>query len=216
MLAKILTLHPSQPALAAVAACLILSGCLLAERPEPKPEAAPDFSHLREPGCYTVDLFREVPIQPADGLPQEFARYLGAWGNGVWNGSWCHDLLIHTVHADGRVELLDMHAPSEEFRKPASVFKRTGQIREDGALHFTHGIVARRYEIREGLMFGRAEGGAFGEADIVLSRKGVVPLPVPRPVQIARGPVAEPGVPSVAAVPAFGSAPIPPERALQP
>ncbi len=169
-----------------------LSGCLMAEKEAPTAQAAPDdVSHLRQPGCYTVDLFKEVPIQEPDGLPAEYAAYLGEWGNGVWNGKWCHDLLIHTVHEDGRVEMLDMHAPSEEFRQPATIFKRTGQIGEDGALRFAHGIVSRRYEIRGGLLHGQAEGGAFGQAEIVLSRKGVVPLPTPRPVMLAKAP-AEP------------------------
>lgn len=168
---------------------LIAAACApMREKPKSNPD---DFASLREPGCYTVDLFREVPINPpTEGTPPEFAAYLGEWGNGVWNGEWCHDLLIHTVHADGRVEMLDMHAPTDVFRQPATIFKRTGQIREDGSLHFAHGVTARRYEIIDGLMHGRREG-SLGDLRIVLSRKGVVPLPTPRPVQLARASAAE-------------------------
>ncbi len=181
---------------AGIGAAMALTGCLGTAEPEIVEDTGPDFEHLREPGCYTVDLFTEVPIQEPEDLPAEFAKYLGEWGNGVWNGSWCHDLLIHTVSADGVVELLDMHAPSEDFRQPATIFKRQGQIREDGALHFAHGIVTRRYEIRDGLMFGLAEGGAYGSAEIVLSKKGVVPLPTPRPVMIAKAGPEEPEAPA--------------------
>lgn len=157
-----------------------------------KPDVDVDpFAHLRAPGCYTVDLFREVPINPPErGTPPEFAAFLGEWGNGVWNGEWCHDLLIHTVYADGRVEMLDMHAPTTVYGEPATIFKRTGQIREDGALHFAHGVTARRYEIIDGLLHGRREG-SLGDLRIVLSRKGEVPLPTPRPVQLAQASAAQ-------------------------
>jgi hypothetical protein len=164
---------------------LLLSAC--AERTATRGGPAEDVSSLQEPGCYTVDLFREVPIQePRQQVPDEFEAFLGEWGNGVWNGKWCHDLLIHTVHADGTAEMLDMHAPSEEFRQPASIFKRRGQISKDGTLHFAHGIVKRRYQLRDGRLYGKAEGGAFGSAEIVLTRKGDVPIPTPRPIQLAQ------------------------------
>jgi hypothetical protein len=170
-------------------AAVLLAACAqqTAERPAP----VQDVSHLQEPGCYTVDLFDEVPIRkPGPEVPAAHAAFLGEWGNGVWNGKWCHDLLIHTVRADGMVEMLDMHAPTESFGgQPASIFKRRGRITEDGVLRFAHGIVTRRYELRDGKLHGQAEGGDFGRAEIVLTKKGVVPLPTPRPVRIAQAPI---------------------------
>ncbi|MEM9146704.1 MAG: hypothetical protein AAGC57_10930 [Pseudomonadota bacterium] len=165
-----------------------LALCMAACAPmsEKKAEVPPGFDHLRQPGCYTVDLFKEVPInQPAPEVPAEHAAFLGEWGNGVWNGKWCHDLLIHTIHADGRVELLDMHAPTNVYGQPATIFKRIGQIREDGALHFAHGVTTRSYRIIDGLMHGTRDG-SLGTLEIVLSKKGVVPLPIPRPIQLAQ------------------------------
>ncbi len=151
------------------------------------PETLP--TNLTQPGCYTVDLFREVPInEPAAGVPPEHAAFLGEWGNGVWGGTWCHDLLIHTVHADGRAEMLDMHAPTEIYNAPASVFKRIGQIGEDGALRFSHDVTSRTYRIVDGKLRGLRDGG-FGPLEIVMTRKGVVPEPRPRPVRVARAAV---------------------------
>ena len=164
---------------------LLASACAktpgdVARAPEPA-----DVS-LTEPGCYTVDLFKPVPINdPAPGVPPEYAAFLGEWGNGVWNGSWCHDMLIHTVHADGRAELLDMHAPTEVYGAPASIFKRIGQIGEDGTLRFSHDVTTRSYRIVDGRLHGLRDGG-FGRLEIVMTRKGVVPEPRPRPVRLAR------------------------------
>ncbi|WP_285670052.1 hypothetical protein [Paralimibaculum aggregatum] len=166
-------------------------GCNLMQEEAPPLAATPDTISLREPGCYTVDLFREVKINRTKGLPKKYAAFLGEWGNGVWNGKWCHDLLIHTVTADGTVELLDMHAPSEHYRQPASIFKRKGQIRDDGVLYFAHGLTTRQYKIgKDGFLYGYAEGQPWGDARIVMSRKGVVPLPRARP---GPGGLSEPG-----------------------
>ena len=178
----------------AMLAALALAGCMSAREAPPDPATTSDagLGPNHRPGCYTVDLFQEVPVNtPAPGVPAEHAAFLGRWGNGVWNGSWCHDLLVHTVHADGRVELLDMHAPSEKYAAPASIFKRTGRIGEDGTLRFSHGLTTRRYAIRDSALYGVREDGAHGRLEIVMTRKGVVPLPRPRPIRVARAPAAE-------------------------
>lgn len=176
--------------LIALAALVALGGCALFEEKAavaPVAEAEQGLGPNHRPGCYTVDLFKPVPVNPpAPGVPAEYSAFLGKWGNGVWNGSWCHDLLIHTVHADGTVELLDMHAPSEAYAAPASIFKRRGQIRKDGVLYFAHGVTTRRYAIENGVLKGVRDDGAFGRLEIVMTRKGVVPLPRPRPVRVAR------------------------------
>lgn len=174
---------------------IVLGLALLAAACAPTPKKTVDkpegFASLRSPGCYTVDLFREVKInEPGRDVPAEYAAFLGEWGNGVWNGTWCHDLLIHTVDATGRVEMLDMHAPTELYRQPATIFKRVGQIREDGALHFAHGVTVRQYKVIDGLMHGQREG-PLGSLRIVMSRNGVVPLPPPRPVRLAQASAAE-------------------------
>jgi len=172
----------------------VLAGCTGGDERQVAsvPEAETGLGPNHRPGCYTVDLFKPVPVEtPTPEVPPEYAAFLGRWGNGWWNGSWCHDLLIHAVHADGRAELLDMHAPSEKYAQPASIFKRTGRIREDGTLYFAHGLTRRRYVIENGVMRGLREDGAHGRLEIVMTRKGVVPLPRPRPVRIARGPVSD-------------------------
>lgn len=176
--------------LAAGALALSLSGCLGAgsgSAPEAKPAAVTDpYAHLRAPGCYTVDLYKEVKVAKASRVPAEIAPFLGEWGNGAWNGKWCHELLIHSVAEDGSVELLDMHGPNARLRQDATIFKRRAEIQPDGSLIFRHGLVVRRYELRDGQLLGTANGQPFGNLEVVLTKKGVVPLPRPRPVMIAK------------------------------
>lgn len=150
-------------------------------------QSGPDLAGLREPGCYTVDLFSDQPIQrPGPEVPPEFAQFIGSWEGGSWNGEWCHDLLIYQVDADGTAHLLDMHAPNDEFGLAPTVFRRKGTIREDGALYFAYGIETRRYELRRGVLFARRDGG-YGTMEAALVNANLVPVPLPRPVRAARG-----------------------------
>lgn len=173
---------------------MLVVGLALAACAEKKAEVAavPEDRSLIVPGCYTVDLFETVNIKkPEPNVPAEYARYLGEWGNGAWNGDWCHDLLIYGVHADGRVELVDMHAPSDTYKAAATAFKRTARIQEDGSIRFRHGIYQRRYEIVDGRLYGTLDSPVYGTLNIILSRKGVVPLPPVRPIRVASAQVSQ-------------------------
>jgi len=156
---------------AALAAVTILQGCA-GEDPAPAP--APDLSHLQETGCYTVDLFDEPVIAPAPAtLAPERAAWLGHWGGGVWNGQWCHEMVITRIDANGVAPLLDMHAPSDVYDQPATVFRRKARFFEDGSLRFVHGTVVRRYVMRDGQLIGTREGDGFGRMQVVLTRSEV-------------------------------------------
>lgn len=136
--------------------------------------------------CYTVVLFDDVEVEkPADDVPFSYAAFLGKWTNGAWDGKWCHDLLIYEVSADGRVELMDMHAPYEPWSQPASAFKRVGRIDNEGVLRFAHGTTQRSYQLVDGRLEGRRSGGGAGEYVAQLKRPWDVPVPRPRPVGIA-------------------------------
>jgi len=153
------------------------------EQPLPPSE----YAHLNDAKCYTVELYDEVKIEkPAANVPPAYSQFLGAWENGAWNGDWCHDLLIFRVEANGKVHLLDMHEPSEEFGLAPSVFKRVGRIHEDGSIRFAYGTETRRYWLRRGVLFGK-RSGSYGAMEIALTNPQFVPLPVPRPVRAAKG-----------------------------
>lgn len=168
---------------AALAAALALAGCAQKEAAAPKQAS---LDHLQKPGCYTVDLFDPVTVEDGNGLPQDYARWLGRWGGGVWNGSWCHEMIVAAVSPQGEVTLYDMHAPSETFSAPATVFRRKGRIHDDGSLRFAHGTVVRHYELREGKLHGWREGDGHGRLQIVMQREGAVPMPRARPVRLAK------------------------------
>ena len=169
---------------AALAICAIAAGCAGPERKAAAP--APDTTHLQRVNCYTVDLFDEPEFKAPETLSAEKRRYIGHWRGGTWNGKWCHDLIVTGIETNGRVHVLDMHGPSTAFNEPATIFRRTGRIHEDGSLRFAHGTVTRRYILREGKLHGHREGDGHGALEAVLSRAGAVPMPRPRPVRIAR------------------------------
>jgi len=155
---------------AALATCTALAGC--ANKTE-QARAPRDLGHLQQTGCYTVDLFDPVEVaDPHPDLAPDQAAWLGHWGGGVWNGSWCHEMIVTRVSPEGRVTLLDMHAPSETFSAPATVFRRTARLFDDGSLRFRHGTVVRRYEMRGDRLYGRREGDGNGPLEIVLTRDG--------------------------------------------
>ena len=156
---------------AAMAAILALQGCA-EEAPPPAP--APDLSHLQETGCYTVDLFDEPEIAPAPAqIAPDRAAWLGHWGGGVWNGTWCHEMVVTRIDPTGLATLLDMHAPSEQYGQPATVFRRKARFFEDGSLRFVHGTVVRRYVMRDGRLVGTRQGDGFGRMEVVLTRPEV-------------------------------------------
>lgn len=170
--------------LAIVAACLLgLAAC--AEKPEKVAEAPPKAPDLTRSDCYTVELFDELDSkQPGSDVPADYAAFYGEWRNGAWDGKWCHDLIIFEVAADGAVQLMDMHAPYEPWNQPASAFRRSGRITEDGELRFAHGQTQRSYRIVNGRLMAKRTSGLAGEYVAQLKRPWDVPLPVPRPATL--------------------------------
>ncbi|MEM6944285.1 MAG: hypothetical protein AAF565_11105, partial [Pseudomonadota bacterium] len=140
--------------------CLLLAGCLGSGKKVVEAEPEQPFDRTVS-DCYTVVLFDEFEIKaPADEVPPEFAAFVGEWTNGAWEGKWCHDITIFEVTADGRVDLMDMHAPYEPWGQPASAFRRTGRIDKDGVLRFAHGTTRRSYRIVNGRLEGTRSGGS--------------------------------------------------------
>jgi len=133
--------------------------------------------------CYTVDLFTKISVEkPASNVPEANRQFLGKWGGGAWNDVWCHDLLVTKVHADGRVELVDMHAPYEKWNQPATAFRRLGRIDEKGNLRFAYGTERLSYHIENGKLVG-TRSGMLGNLKVELARKGVPPIPAPKPIR---------------------------------
>lgn len=164
--------------------CMLVAGCLGLGKTE-KAEAPPAVP-LNDDGCYTVDLFTKVSVEkPASDVPGEYRDFLGPWGGGAWNDVWCHELLISKVEKDGRVEFVDMHAPYEPWAQPATAFRRVGRIDDKGNLRFAYGTERITYRIENGKLIGH-RSGILGNLDVALKRKGVPPVPTPRPVRVAQ------------------------------
>jgi hypothetical protein len=167
-----------------VAVCVLVSGCLerqvqVAPRPAP-PEKGVNSD------CYTVDLFTRSKVEkPASNVPEANRQFLGSWGAGAWNDFWCHDLLVTKVHADGRVELVEMLAPHEPWNYPATAFHRTARIDNDGNLRFAYGTERLSYRIENGKLVGE-RSGIYGDLRIVMVRRGVPPVPTPKPIRLTQ------------------------------
>ncbi len=165
-------------------ACVLVSGCLqrqvqVAPRPEPK-------AKIVNSDCYTVDLFTRVKVQkPAPDVPEANRQFLGSWGGGAWNDFWCHDLLVSKVHADGRVELVEMLAPYAPWNYPATAFQRTARIDGEGNLRFGYGTERLSYRIENGKLVG-TRSGLYGNLRVELVRRGVPPIPTPKPIRLAQ------------------------------
>ena len=167
-----------------VAACVLVSGCLERQAqvaPAPEPEAKAVNSD-----CYTVDLFTRAKIdEPAPDVPEANRRFLGRWGGGAWNDFWCHDLVVNTVHADGRVELVEMLAPYAPWNYPATAFQRTARIDNAGNLRFAYGTERLSYRIENGKLVG-TRSGLYGNLRVELVRRGVPPIPTPNPIGLVQ------------------------------
>lgn len=162
-----------------VLAVLAIAGC-----GGPEPEVAQvEEADLLRPDCYTVDLFDPFTIQnpPADVAP-EAHKFLGVWKNGAWDGKWCHDLYITRVAADGSVEVLDAYGPFRAAGFEATVFKRTGRLK-DGVLTFHTRGGTVQYK-RDGEYLVGTRKGTLGNFEIVMSREDNVAIG--EPVMLAR------------------------------
>jgi hypothetical protein len=194
--------------LAAVIGLLAIAGC--AE--EKQAEVEVDVSKRLSPGCYTVDLFDPYTIHaPGPDVPEEARAFLGVWKNGAWGGHWCHDLYITQAFADGTVELLDAYGPYREAGIEATVFKRTGRVK-DGVLTFTSRDRSPvEYRIVGGYLVGERKG-TLGTFEITMSREdGLEDVShagrhAGRHAALAAGAVA---------IPAVAQVPVPPRKPLR-
>jgi hypothetical protein len=174
--------------LLAVTALLAIAAC--AE--EKRAEVETDLRKKLSPGCYTVDLFDPYKIEePGSDVPEDARAFLGVWKNGAWGGRWCHDLYITKAFSDGQVELLDAYGPYREAGIEATVFKRTGRVK-DGVLSFTsqHGSPVE-YRLVGDYLVGERRG-TLGTFEITMSREdglgptrklAEVPVPPKKPLR---------------------------------
>ncbi len=148
--------------------------CLLAACGGSKRTLAPagdPFAATRDDSCYTVDLFTKVSIQPPrDGVPEQWRAFSGRWGGGKWAGEWCHDLYVVDIAANGRVTVIETHAPLAAWGRPATAFRRTAQIGPDGRLRLAYGRVAVEYWLENGLLKGLRDEGT-GDMRIAMVRR---------------------------------------------
>ncbi|WP_316014180.1 hypothetical protein [Roseobacter sp. HKCCA0434] len=147
-----------------------LLGVLAACEPQPDVAAIP-ASQLNRDGCYTVDLYddpyRRNEIQPAkQGLPRDWNRYLGTWGNGAWNGGQCHEIHVTEVYQDGSVVVIDTTAPFRDLR--AESHRRAARIDRQGRLVVPSTVGATVYVFNDR---GQLRGTRFrndGDVDQVI------------------------------------------------
>ena len=168
--------------------CVLVSGCSLFQKSKVTPPVQP-VQEVVADDCYTVDLFTKITVeQPEDGVPVANQQFLGEWGGGAWNDVWCHGLLVTKIYADGRVELVDMHAPYAPWNQPATAFRRVGRVDEDGNLRFAYGTVRRSYRIENGKLIG-TNNGQFGNLHVELARFETQPNPVQLSQASSKNPV---------------------------
>lgn len=181
-----------------LAGCVLVSGCSLFQKSQATPPTQP-VQEVATDECYTVDLFTDVTVeQPEDGVPVANQQFLGEWGGGAWNDVWCHGLLVTKMYADGRVELVDMHAPYAPWNQPATAFRRVGRVDAEGSLRFAYGTVRRSYRVEGGKLIG-TNNGQFGNLNIELARLDTQPAPVQlsqdsgtNPVRVSKIPTPNP------------------------
>jgi hypothetical protein len=167
-----------------VTACVLVSGCLGKQAQVTPQTQSVDKSVNSD--CYTVDLFTKTKVEkPTSDVPNENRQFLGKWGGGAWNDIWCHDLLVTKVYADGRAELVDMHAPHIDWNQPATAFRRVGRIDDKGNLRFAYGTERLSYRIENGKLHG-TRSGMLGNLKVELVRMGVPPIPTPNPIRLSQ------------------------------
>lgn len=144
---------------------LVLAGCA---KDEPIETAEAPPPELTRADCYTVVLFDDPPVvQPDEAVPAEHQQFLGSWTRGAWDGKWCTELFVTEVQPGGKVELYEMHAPYPDWGQPASAFKRTARIDDNGDLRFRYGTESVRYRLVEGTLHAERTG-RFGALEAVL------------------------------------------------
>lgn len=152
----------------ALVACATLTGCLgLWGKEEPAPPPPPPVELTRD-DCYTVVMFSDATIEkPGADVPEAWKEYLGVWVKGAWDGKWCHDLYVTKIEPSGDVEVIEAHGPYDPWAKPATAFRRTGHIDEDGKLHLSYGPIRVVYELQDGVLSAsRREGTSRLEAKL--------------------------------------------------
>jgi hypothetical protein len=113
------------------------------------------FEETRDPACYTVDLFTKPRfVTPGSDVPADMRAFAGVWGEGAWNGEWCHDLYVLEIKPDGAVKLIETHAPHAPWGKRATAFQRTARIDRDGRLRLRYGRVRTEYWVEDGTLYG--------------------------------------------------------------
>ena len=135
------------------------------------------------PNCYSVDLFDPHPlVTPGAEVPVAAAAFIGEWGNGAWEGQWCHDVRVTQANADGTVELLEMHGPWAAIGADPTVFKRVGRVRNGVLTYRSFNRATVSYRIEGTYLIGRREM-ANGVFEAVLERTETLgrPLPSRRP-----------------------------------
>ena len=166
-----------------VIACVLVSAC--SQPTEVRPQVQ-QLDYIVNNDCYTVDLFTKVKIEKPDAdVSATNRQFLGEWGGGAWNDVWCHGLLVNKVYADGRVDLVEMHAPYEPWRQPATAFRRVGRIDGKGNLRFAHGVTRLSYRIENGRLIG-SQSGQHGDLTVELVHLGMPPVPTPNPVRLSQ------------------------------
>ncbi|MEM7525116.1 MAG: hypothetical protein AAF360_15445 [Pseudomonadota bacterium] len=154
-----------------IAGCALGALALVACQPKPTAKGPTAFDKTVVADCYTVDLFTIAEVQEPEGdVPGDWRGYSGKWGGAAWEGKWCHDLHVLSIGADGEVEVMELHAPYEQWGKQATAFRRKGFINDEGRLRLRYSGVDIEYWLVNGRLHGvRTEGG--GEMRIALTPK---------------------------------------------
>ena len=147
--------------LQAFAVCILSTALIVGCAPKRAAKGPTPFDKTVVQDCYTVELFTVAEIEPPGAdVPAEWAAFSGKWGKAAWDGKWCHDLHVLTIAADGSVVAMELHAPYEPWGKPATAFRRTGRIGDDGRLRIRYSGVVVEYWVENGRLYGlRKEGG---------------------------------------------------------
>lgn len=151
---------------AALAAAMLAAACESQKQSGPTGPTPYDLTVVED--CYTVDLFTVAKVEaPAKDVPPEWAAFSGKWGSAAWDGKWCHDLHVLKIAASGEAEVMDLHAPYDPWRKPATAFRRKAVFTKDGKLRVSYGAVIVEYWVENGRLYGLRKEGS-GELRIAM------------------------------------------------